>query len=233
MRDLLGMLVVECALELLNEESYAATVAGLGYHVLHTSKGFEVHVEGYSHKLHRLLLRVCEIFASLALQAVDSAVLERVRQSVHVRLLNEGFEARTRMIHVTVRACARSQPHFQVDKLCTMSRLQCLESVYFSPSSKLALLSLVLPEDVRGHLAEELSRGLRVDAYAGGNLNDADAKNMYSDCLAAFTCMSTVLPVNRLQLSQLGSDACMQLTPSWTLLVRARAHARTHTHTHN
>jgi len=76
----LRTLAVEVALELLNEESYAATVAGLSYDLARSTHGLQLQVEGFSHKLARLLLRIIATLASLADAPCDAALFARVKQ---------------------------------------------------------------------------------------------------------------------------------------------------------
>ena len=82
-------------LEALNEELYAATVAGLHYDLGPSVHGVLLSVDGFSHKLSKLAATVCEAFAALGTSDVDAEVYARVKSALELRLANSGFDAST------------------------------------------------------------------------------------------------------------------------------------------
>ena len=97
-RRLLGELAAKVCAELLNEESYSASLGGLGLEIFATPRGWALQVDGFSHKMAQLGVRACETLASLATRGDDAEVGEafsRVLQQYELGLSN---------------ACARSSP---------------------------------------------------------------------------------------------------------------------------
>ena len=90
-------------LEALNEELYAATVAGLHYD-LGRRCGVLLSVDGFSHKLSKLAATVCEAFAALGTSDVDAEVYARVKSALELRLANSGFDVDARDDDAAARA---------------------------------------------------------------------------------------------------------------------------------
>jgi secreted Zn-dependent insulinase-like peptidase len=153
------------ALERINAESYAATLAGSSYELTANERGWSLEVHGFSHKLGKLLRRVLAELHALACSPCDEPTLSRVLTRYRVRLQNANFDP---------------------SALCTSERLRCLEAHRTTPEDRLAVLDSVTPSALTARLDHVLrSQGVRLVAYAGGNLARAEACALFDDALEA------------------------------------------------
>ena len=93
-------LLCKLVLERLNEEFYAATLAGLSYDLYPTCYGVAIRVDGFSHKLPALAVRICAEIASLAASPSDEGQLRRVCLSHELALANAGFAPEKRCAEI-------------------------------------------------------------------------------------------------------------------------------------
>ena len=110
---LLSEMGVKVVVETLNEESYAATIAGLGYELWATLRGWCMQVAGFSHKAPELLLKLCEALAVLAETPCDLSLWSRVSEEKARKLANANFRS---------------------PDLACYARLSCLEANFFRAS---------------------------------------------------------------------------------------------------
>jgi secreted Zn-dependent insulinase-like peptidase len=161
---LLTELATLACLEALNEELYAATVAGLHYDLGPSVHGVLLSVDGFSHKLSKLAATVCEAFAALGSSDVDAEVYARVKSALELRLANSGFDAST---------------------LATTTRQRALDAAMPSAEELVAELGAASPAALRAHVRQMLVGGAHVAAYVGGNLDAAEARACFDGCVAA------------------------------------------------
>ena len=163
----LRTLAVEVALELLNEDSYAATVAGLSYDLARSTHGLQLQVEGYSHKLPPLLLRVVSTLAGLADAPCDAALFGRVKQRLELGLKNE--------------------PGTRAEELATYERLACLTREFVHADARREALRALTPADVQARVAALLTApcGVEANMYVGGNLDATEAVALFDQLVAA------------------------------------------------
>ncbi len=206
------------ALEQLNEESYAATVAGLSYDLARSGHGardapaplaprlpfprprpctagpasrappgleppscggcagLQLQVEGFSHKLPQLLLRVVSTLAALADAPCDAPLFARVAERLELALQNEpGTKAEELAGRAPpaiaphpppappsprrrFRAPTRAFPHgprllrshrVSFTRRCRYERLRCLENAFVHADERLAVLPSLTPQRVQ------------------------------------------------------------------------------------
>ena len=163
---LLSEMGVQVVVETLNEESYAATIAGLGYELWATLRGWCMQVAGFSHKAPELLLKLCEALAVLAETPCDLSLWSRVSEEKARKLANANF---------------RSQD------LACYARLSCLEANFFTVEERRALLPSMTPAKLSAHVGRSLRDGVFTSCYVGGNLNGAEARRLYGQARLALT----------------------------------------------
>lgn len=169
---LLASLAVDMTLDALQEDSYAATVAGLDYELSASVHGFTVSAAGFSHKLASLALRVCAALAhTLSSAACDAALFERAKQRLALTLSNAGHMAAER---------ARE------------ARLELIEEPHFTPSAQLEALCSLTPADLNSFVsAAGLGRRAPTPpcfvttVLACGNLAAEEALDFYREARAA------------------------------------------------
>ena len=164
--SVLATLAVNLTLENLNEASYAATCAGLDYGLTTTWNGFEIAASGFSHKLPKLALRVCEAFAAVASAAVEAGLFERVKQKLTLELQNEGRKAGER---------------------AGVAFREILQAPHFLHADKLAALAAATPAHLEAFLRAQAapSTPRHVNVFAAGNLAATEAKEFYEAALIA------------------------------------------------
>ena len=155
-------LIVEAALDILQEDTYAATVAGLSYELLVTRRGYALTVEGFSHKLGSLALRIVGALTSIAAGACTDAVYARCAQAVSLRLENAGHTAEERARQI---------------------RLAALEAPHFSSDARLAAISSDLDVQIVAERAAAEICGPRIylSGYANGNLSGDEATELFME----------------------------------------------------
>ena len=174
---LLNELCVELTLEALNEESYAATTAGLAYTLVSTWRGYVISAGGFSHKCPELALRVAAALMSTVRGPVDAALFERSVARMALKLRNSGR---------TVAERGRN------------ARLECLEVPHYSSAAQLAALTSLTPAMLDAHLSREFAPTddpppagpsgevvppVHVTAFAYGNLDAPEARRFYDAAL--------------------------------------------------
>lgn len=163
---LLSEMGVKVVVETLNEESYAATIAGLGYELWATLRGWCMQVAGFSHKAPELLLKLCEALAVLAETPCDLSLWSRVSEEKARKLANANFRS---------------------PDLACYARLSCLEANFFTVEERRALLPSMTPAKLSAHVGRSLRDGVFTSCYVGGNLNGAEARHLYGQARLALT----------------------------------------------
>ena len=177
---LLGTLASEVALEALNEASYAATVAGLGYSLSATLHGFALSAAGFSHKLVALALRVCEALAATLAGPVDAPTYERAKQKLSLSLANAGHVASERAHE---------------------ARLELIEQPHYTAAAQLEALEALGPSDLDAFLAREW-RGADVGGRATATAVETAAEEVAAVETAAARAFTTVVACGNLSATE-------------------------------
>ena len=150
--------------EVINEEAYAATLCGYSYELSASEHGLNLEVVGFSHKLPMLVKTICDALKQLADAPADRPTLELVLSEYELDRKN---------------AC------FAVGELAIDERLRCLEALHLTAEDKLKVLPSVDAGALSRHLADAMSGGVRLVAYAGGNLRSDEARSLFEGVHAA------------------------------------------------
>jgi len=165
-------------LERMNTDAYAATVAGLAYDLSPSELGWQLQVDGFSHKLGHLLERVCTELYAVASRPCDAPTLSRVLNDYRLALRNAGFAP---------------------SELAYNERLRCLDPTHVSAADRLAVLSAgeVTPESLAAFVGAQLGGakgaskgegggdllgeggGAFITLYAGGNLARSEVRSLF------------------------------------------------------
>ncbi|KOO22827.1 insulin-degrading enzyme-like protein [Chrysochromulina tobinii] len=165
-------------LERMNTDAYAATVAGLAYDLSPSELGWQLQVDGFSHKLGHLLERVCTELYAVASRPCDAPTLARVLNDYQLALRNAGFAP---------------------SELAYNERLRCLDPTHVSAADRLAVLSAgeVTPESLAAFVGAQLGGakgaskgegggdllgeggGAFITLYAGGNLARSEVRSLF------------------------------------------------------
>lgn len=181
----LGDAAARYVIESINADAYAATIAGYSYEIGANPHGWYIEVHGFSHKLARVLRRLCAALRALADAPADAPMLQRVLTEYEQQRRNACFDA---------------------GDLAIDERLRCLEVGWLTAADKLAALPAATPEGVSAHVAAVLEHGVHVTCYTGGNLDQADARSLYADVHTALGAPPPLEPLAPLK-------HCVQLSP--------------------
>ena len=184
-------IVAKLALEQLNAEAYAATLAGLSYECTASERGWFIQVDGFAHKLPMLLERVVTELARLGTQPCEAATLERVLADYQLALANSELDPSQLALHERLRCLDPAM-------VTPEEKLGCLERAEATPRSLTAFVQRALGGGKDGGGKDGGGKdgggkdgggkdggGVYLTMYAGGNLDRVEATEAFERVTAS------------------------------------------------